>query len=126
MQPGKLDLTLTRGDSFELYFRIRNPSPDGGVTPGDYKDLTGYTGKAQIRTEEDATEVLAELGVTIPDQTVAENLGGVLITLTKEQAADLPVTSGTDTHTWDIQLTKAAENQTYLKGKVKVNKDTTR
>jgi hypothetical protein len=120
VQPGVYPLTIYKGDSFDFFFRIRGASPDGGVTPGAYQNLTGFTGKAQIRATTASDTVLAEFTVTIPDQNISGNLGSVLMSLTKEQTVDL--TDGV----WDIQLSSGTKSQTYLKGKVKVIEQVTR
>jgi hypothetical protein len=47
---GKLDLSLEQGVTWRLPLLWRQPSPDGGVTPGEPYDLTNATAKMQIRT----------------------------------------------------------------------------
>lgn len=78
---------IQQNATWEITLTIRNPSVDGGVTPGTPFDLTGYTGQSQIRSS-DGT-VLGSPTVTVMDMT-----GGVLkVSTSITQNAALPATS---------------------------------
>lgn len=124
MKPWPHDLSIRRGDTKELFFRVRERVWDettSAYIPGAYRDLTGWTVLAQYRATEDANEVLAEFAATIMDQGVTP--GGVLLRLTPAQTASLTILTGV----WDCQLTDpAGDVYTYIAGKVAVDKDVSR
>jgi hypothetical protein len=123
VKPATHDIEVYRGDTYELFVRIRTRVYVEGVgwTPGPYKDLTGYTGTAQIRTTEDAADPpAATFTVTIANQVTT--LGGVLVRLTPAQTAALVISSGV----WDMQLSDGTDVWTYVKGNVTVSKDVSR
>lgn len=123
MKPGKYDLDLYQGDTFRRTFRVRARlfDTDSGLwTAGDYIDLTGYTGKCQFRETVIATDVAAELAVTILDQNATP--GGISVTLTPAQATALTKAA----YKWDLQLTNpAGDVSTYLAGTVTVTQEVT-
>lgn len=115
MKPGTLDLEVYRGDSFELFGRIRT------TTAGSYLDLTGWVGIAQIRSDPDSDSVIESFSVTLGNQSTAP--GSVFVRLTAAQTSDLAFTSAQ----WDLQFTLPDGTvRTYLKGKVTLNKDISR
>jgi hypothetical protein len=126
--PYPKDITIRRGDSKRIFCRIRerlwDPSANGGLggyVPGDYRDLTGWVGKAQVRTTEDSATVVAEFTVTLSDQTATP--GGVTLYLAPATTAGITV----DTAKWDFQFTDAASDVwTYAAGAVTIVKDVTR
>ena len=101
--------------------RLRNVV---GGTPDTYMDLTGYTGKAQMRELAASAVVAAEFTVTILDQIATP--GGLTISLSATQTSALEVKS----HVWDLQLTEPAgaggKVRTWLKGDVTVIAEVTR
>lgn len=116
MQPAVKNLVIYQGDSFDFWFRLRVKNSD----PVQYVDLTGYTGLAQIRADEDSPDVIAEFTVEITDQTVT--LGRVNVSLTPAQTTaltDIPMM-------WDIELTGPTGNHTYMKGAVQLVKQVSR
>jgi hypothetical protein len=114
MLPVNRNISIYKGDTFDLEFRLRARSGEGD--PGGYVNLTGATGKAQIRLTEDSAEVLAEFAVTCGAD------GTVLITLTAEQTAAL-VNGGM----YDVQIEfPDGSIKTYLRGTVSVVKEVTR
>jgi hypothetical protein len=82
-------------------------------------DLTGWTGKAQIRPAVGGI-VLVEFTVTIEDQ--VESPGQFTVSATDEITAEIEVTAGV----WDVQFTKAGEVRTMLAGAVVIIPDVTR
>ena len=126
MQPAQYDIQVYRGDYFELTLRLRGGELVGeGYVPGDYMDLTGWTPKAEIRTNEDASTPLASFTCQLLDQTQTGSVGGVYLFLPSAQSALLQV----PTAVWDIQIADDSTPPrvfTYLRGKVTVTKDVTR
>lgn len=128
MTPWPKDIKIKRGDTKEIYFRVRtrvwNPALNGGAggyEAGPYRNLTGWTVLAQIRATQDSATPLAEFDATLSDQ-VADT-GGVLLKLSPADTAAIP--SGT--HGYDVQLTDAnGDVWTYIEGEVEVSKDYSR
>lgn len=124
MQPSPQDITIYQGDNYDFFFRLRERVWDAGLgdyVAGAYIDLTGWTGRSQIRANATAAAPLAEFAVTLSDQTATP--GGVLLTLTPEQTAALPP----GTAVWDVELTNnVAEVHTYIAGRVNVSAQVTR
>lgn len=130
MIPGAQDLTIQQGDDFTFVFRIRNkvwdPSANGGAggyVAGDYVDLSGYVGAAQIRAKASDPTTLGDFTVTLADQTNPTTVGTVIVTMDHTLTAALPTTGGV----WDVQLTDTGGLiSTYLTGKVTVLAEVTR
>lgn len=160
--PYTQQITIYRGDTFTQMLRLRqrqwNPllnQGQGGWMPGAYRDLTGWSGGFQIRTQPDSPAAAATGVVTIMDQTTTP--GGITYTMSPAQTATLvpdplyqpypiqdptwPSTTPAGTSlapadalspTWggwmyyDVQLTTpAGEVYTYVAGPVKFIKDVT-
>lgn len=120
MKPATLNIEIYKGDDFSLFFRIREKLANGD--PGPYLNLTGSTGKAQIRQTEDTATVAAEFTVTIGDQVATP--GAVLCELSSALTGALTITNPGK---WDIQLTHAdGKVRTYLAGSVTLIKEVTR
>lgn len=111
MQPGKYDLILYRGDTYEWKFLLWMDA--GKVQPFD---LTGWTPKAEIRDKPGGT-VLVTLDVTLDPDPPGHN--GLIMTLDKTQAATGPK------GVWDLQITDGTEVSTVLAGAVKSTADVT-
>jgi len=119
VKPATQDLEIYKGDTVEVFFRVRGKESDG--SPGPYVDLTGSTAKSQIRATAASPTPLAEFTCTLSNQ--ATTPGGVLLTLTPVQTQDIAETQGV----WDVQITNAAgEVRTYLAGKVTFVNEVTR
>lgn len=118
MKPAPLDLEIYKGDTCEVFFRLRAKNTDG--TAGAYINLTGCTPKAQIRATSVALPVIAEFVATLSDQNTVP--GGVLLKLSPATTAAIVATSGV----WDAQITNAATDvSTYLAGTVTFTSDVT-
>lgn len=85
---------------------------------GTAKNLTGYTGKSQIKSAYGASAVLAEPTVTITD---AAN-GKLEIKLTAAQTAALAVTVPGKLPVWDVLISNTENTLTFriLEGNVTV------
>lgn len=113
--PGKLDITIQQGDSFDLPLKIRTKLADQSTVP---VDLTGHVGKAQIRASTVATEVMAEFTVTITDGAQGE----LTASLTPGQT-----TAITGNGVWDLETTAPdGEVRTWVGGNVTLLKEVTR
>jgi hypothetical protein len=128
VKPAVHDTSIYRGDTYELFFRVRtqvwNPLLNGGaggLEPGPYRDLTGFTGAAQFRSSPDAVDPPELIfTVTIVDQLVT--LGGVLVYASPAQTAAIAISAGV----YDVQLSDGVDKWTYIKGAVAVDPDVTR
>lgn len=84
-------------------------------------DLTGWTGRSQIRPNESSAVILGTFTVTIADQVAVP--GGVLLDMAPADTSLLPVTGGK----YDVELTAPDGTvRTYLKGDVTVLPEVTR
>jgi hypothetical protein len=122
--PWPKDITIKRGDTKEIYFRVRERVWDevtSTYVAGAYRDLTGWSVLAQIRTDADAADPVAEFDVNLGDQVATP--GGVLLKLTPAQTAALTISTGG----YDVQLTDpGGDVYTYIEGSVTVKKDYSR
>ena len=110
MEPAILNLTIYRDRDFSktLYFK----------SLGVAMDLTGYTGKAEIRENKDDANLIVALQVTIDPL-----IGSIVISLTDTQTILLPV----GVLAWDLVLTDPhGSRQNYIEGQVDVVSTVTR
>lgn len=121
MKPASVPIDIQRGDSFEAFGRIRDTTWDGtAYVPGEYKDITGWVGKSQMRDSTDSQQVVVEFEVTLGNQETAP--GSFWVRATPEQTAEI-VKSGV----WDVQFTTpAGEVFTIAGGAANLGKDVTR
>jgi hypothetical protein len=104
MEPAVYDLTIYRDRDFSKTFYFK--------TLGEAMDLTGYTGKAEIRENKDAAALIVAFQVTIDPL-----IGSIGISLTDTQTMLLPdgITA------WDLVLTDPhGVRQNYIEGQVRV------
>lgn len=104
MEPATHDLTIYRDRDFSQTFYFK--------TLGEAMDLTGYTGKAEIRENRDAAALIVAFQVTI-----VPLIGSITLSLTDTQTMLLPdgVTA------WDLVLTDPhGLRQNFVEGEVKV------
>lgn len=129
MPPAKKDINLYKGDSFQLFLRIRRKMYDANLKQmvnGPGKDLTGMKVKATVRTSPGAPEVLCEFQATVPDQAIEANLGFVLLGLTPAQTSRLPGSANFPTPTlhYDVRVMDDGDDpqfaKTYLRGQIAV------
>ena len=129
MDPATKNIKIRRGDTKELFFRVRTKVWDSGTSqyvPGPYKDLTGYGIAAQIRETKSSSSVLLTFTVTMGDQTEpTQGRGSVLLRIHGGLTGTVPlaVTSGV----YDVQFTEPdTDPYTYLEGNVEFTEDVTR
>lgn len=109
MQPGKMDLSIYRGDSYKWQYTLW--VDEAKTIPAD---LTGCTVKAEVRAGP-GTAVITTLAtsITMPNK--------INVTLTAAVSATLPAAAK-----WDLQLTyTTADVTTIVAGAVSVTSDIT-
>lgn len=129
MEPYPKDIKIKRGDTKEIFFRVRTKVWDNATSAfvaGPYKDLTGYTITAQVRQTKAASTVLATFSVTIGNQAdVDAGRGAVLLKLTPIETAAIP--TNITTGVYDVQFNEPdADAFTYLEGNILFTEDVTR
>ena len=108
--PSNYDLVIYKGDFVEIFVTVKDGS-------GTSINLTGYTPKAQIKTDYDAVSATADLACTLTGVT-----GQVRIYLSSVASTALPVGS----FIWDFQLKQPNNDvRTYLTGDVTVYPEVT-
>jgi hypothetical protein len=118
LQPGRLDLTgdlaIYRGDTWELPVKFVNDE-------GDPLDVTGWTWTAQIRRNPDASDVHAEITVTVNDAAKGD------LTLSMAASVTRDINPRLFGYSWDLQSDQGSGvTKTYLHGNVNVIADTTK
>jgi len=104
MQPATHDLIIYRDRDFSQTFYFKSL--------GVAMDLTGYTGKAEIRENKDAATLIVAFQVTVDPL-----IGSIAISLTDTQTILLPVGD----MAWDLVITDPHNlRQNYLEGQVKI------
>ena len=100
----KYDLICQKGADFRRVMRLKKN--------GEYLDLTGWSGKSQVRVEPDGGEMVCEIAVTVDD---SENK--IILSIEEEITAALSV----GCFAWDIKLTDAdGITKYYVGGKFNV------
>lgn len=129
MKPYVKAIDIRRGDTKELFFRVRTKVWNATTLvydPGPYKDLTGYTITSQVRQAKSSATVLLTFTCMIGNQADATaGLGAVYMVISADDTATVPlnVTGGF----YDIQFTEAGGNVfTYIEGAVTFDEDVTR
>jgi len=112
----------TRGDDVRITIRVRENVYDPVTqtyTPGDYIDLTGWTGASEWRPDPDSTTLETAVVTMDPDQVTHK--GQFTVELTDIQGRNIE-----DGWGFDIELDDPSGfKQTYIKGTVKMDLDYT-
>jgi hypothetical protein len=119
--PVYYDLNITRGNTFTIELSTKG---DDGVTA---LNLSGYAASGQIRYSYGATDMLADLGVTIKDPRIS---GVVKCYIPSTVTANLPVTQAV----YDVELynlsghhnTTSGDVSKVLDGRVNIHPEVTR
>jgi hypothetical protein len=108
-------LHIVQGDDYEYFFRIGSrATPESALT---YFDMTGWTGRSQIRANADSGSIAAAFTVTCTAQ-------GALLEMDRVLTETLP---GGTTMVFDVELTDAAgKRRTWISGDVQVIKEITK
>lgn len=117
MLPASRDIDIYQGDTFTLHFRLRLST---AVNNPEYVDLTNSVLKAQVRSVETSTTVLAEMICTVFNQTSYPGEGEIKIpssvTATMSQSG-----------VWDLQATFGDGTViTYMRGAANFVREVTR
>lgn len=119
MQPISRNVTIRRGDTFKIGFRLAHMDDDGNPVY-DY-NFTGWTGKAQLRRSANLVTVELEFDVAIADQSLSPGL--VWVTAAADDTAALDIESGV----YDVQLTSPTDEvMTIAEGDAEIAQDVTR
>jgi hypothetical protein len=112
--PVHKDLTVYRGDSLRVEFRLRKCS-------GSYLVLTGLDGRATIRLAKDDNATPVTLAVAV-DQTSGPTRGTVVVTATPQQTLVFPQVG-----VWDLELhtTDGTFRKTVVAGRLQFTRDVT-
>ncbi len=129
MEPFQKDIKIKRGDTKEIFFRVRTKvwnAVDLVFEPGPYKDLTGFTVTSQVRATKASADPLLTFAVTLGNQAdLTDGRGAVLLKLTAVQTASVPL--ATVAGVYDVQFSEPdADVFTYLEGNVLFTEDVTR
>lgn len=118
MVPASRNITIRRGDTFRLFFRLKYVNVDSSVT---YPDLTSWgSGLSQVRQGVDGS-IVATMAVTKSNQTTYP--GGILLSISAATTAALNPNPTNDL-VWDFEITNhLGENDTYIEGAVTFVKD---
>lgn len=124
MTPYPKSVTVKQGDTYELGFRVRERVFNvltGLWEPGPYRDLTGWTVRAQVKDEyTDEVAAMVFTGVIL-DQVATP--GGVFLKLpgTQTHLVDISPETSSWEGVWDVVMIQPdADEFTYIAGKFKV------
>lgn len=118
--PATQDITIKRGDSWDLFFRVKGRNGVGDLV---YLDLTGVTPSAMIRANIDDVSPIVSITCTLANQGTLT--GGVLLRL---EDTDTDGLAPTTTAVWDCELKwpgATGDRKTVLAGQVTITKDVT-
>lgn len=126
MKKATYKIEFVRGDSYELFGRVRTKVWDAETStyvPGPYRDLTGWVGRAQVRTALNSTTVLFSFDVELGNQSTTP--GSFFI---KAQPADTSSLADNQlAGVWDLEWTSPdGEVITPVGGQVALEGDVSR
>lgn len=108
------DLDVYQGDDEEWYLQPKD-------SDGNFWDLTGYTGSAELKSNRSDTSAVLAFTVTIDNANANSALHFVRFSLSNAQTSTL----SEGTYYWDLELVKAGKVKTIVQGSVKVTRDIT-
>lgn len=115
--PGRYDMTIWQGATFQRVFTWRVGSPAANV------NLTGYTARMQLRTAPNATTAVLE--ATTENGRIA--LGGVAGTVTLNLSATVTAAIPANQYAYDLELVSGSGQVTrLLEGFATVDAEVTR
>jgi hypothetical protein len=118
---GRLDLTIDQGADFSLPLTLRH-------TDNTAYDLTGYTGRGQIRKYHRSTTTIVSFTVDID---VVPTTGKLTVSLTANQTAAIPageeVTDTRSKYVYDVEIVDGSGVvKRIIEGSVFISPDVTR
>jgi len=125
MAAGNYDILIEQGTTFEILLTLK----DVNAVP---INLTGHEFRGQLKkafTDEEAT---AEFGFRVLDQTIEDNLGKVVVTLTPTQTSEIETSAKKTTRSlttlvYDIESVDATGFVIrWLQGEAKVSPEVTK
>lgn len=128
MPAARYDITVEQGATFELPLSLQSESSsvDPTLVP---MDLSGYTGRAQIRELYHATNVLTDLLVEFSSYSGSGELvgtsassGSIMLSLTAAQTARIPAVRAV----WDLKIYLGATEIRVLEGDAWIRPSVTR
>jgi hypothetical protein len=129
MTPYQKNIGIRRGDTKEIFFRVRTKVWDEGTStyvPGPYKDLTGYTITSQVRETKGSVATLLTFTVTLGNQAdLVDGRGAVFMKITDDDTQ--AVSTAISTAVYDVQFQEPdGDKFTYIEGNVAFDEDVTR
>jgi len=129
MIPAEKNIVIRRGDTKEIFFRVRTKVWNSGTSswePGPYKDLTGYTIESQVREAKSSVTVLLTFTIILGDQgDPVDGRGAVLMRIHGSLTA--AVSTAIAAGVFDVQFTEPdTDPYTYIEGTVEFTEDVTR
>jgi len=102
---GRYDITIEQGADFELPLTLQH-------SDGTAYNLTGYTGRGQIRKYHRSATITVSFTVTIPTPLTLPTTGQLTISLTAVQTAAIPagelITDERSKYVYDIEIVSGA------------------
>lgn len=125
--PGRVDLKVSQGATFEMMFRFKNPPAPAG--DGLYIDLTGSIIRAKIRKKYSSATAAAVFTCTLQNQTT--DRGRVKLALTDAQTSAITagesIKDSKSEYVWDCEMVDSAARVTTLcRGKVLIEAEATK
>jgi hypothetical protein len=120
---GRFDITIEQGAVLSLPLTLKN-------TNGTAFDLTGYTGRGQIRKFHRSTSIIASFTVTIPTTGELITSGKLTVSLTAIETAAISageeITDEKSKYVYDLEIISGATVKRILEGFVFVSPEVTR
>lgn len=120
---GRYDITIEQGAVLSLPLTLKN-------TNGTAFDLTGYTGRGQIRKFHRSTAIVASFTVTIPTTGELITSGKLTVSLTAVETAAISageeITDEKSKYVYDLEIVSGATVKRILEGIVFVSPEVTR
>lgn len=114
--PGRYDFTIYQGASFDRTFTWQTGDPATAV------NLTGYTGRMQIRQAVGSPAAVIELTTSNGRMTLGGAAGTVAIAITAADTADLAAGQ----FVYDLELINGATVTRLLEGRATISAEVTR
>lgn len=114
--PGRYDMTIYQGASFDRTFTWATGTPATNV------NLSGYTGRMQVRSTVDAATTVIELTTANGRMALGGAAGTIAITITAADTATL----SPGMYVYDLELATGTSVTRLLEGRVTIAGEVTR